>query len=339
MSQHLNPSYETYRKYLIHTPPRQWQGETELTLHIEYNSQAPKFSLIIPIHNQEAFVTRQLESILANTIGQYEIITILDNCTDTSKERLLVGIETVQIPSNLSSITVFENQAGMFETSADNLGFTKARGEILIEIQADMEILTNGYNLSLAYPLIIYSDLIAISGRCCHRINKNSLGFNVGKIGRKVESPHEILQHYENYNAIFLSHTVNRGPLALAKEKIAELGYLDEFHYCLGEDDHDLFLRAWKAKNWRTGFIPIEFHSPLERGSTRKVRTPESEHALQQRKKRQADGYFSLNHKKTVYPSSEIRRPNNAEKIRAIQSLMSPRIRSQDKIGSPWQSQ
>ena len=289
MSQHLNPSFETYRKDLIHTPPKQWEGETELALHKEYNNQAPKFSIIIPIHDQEGFVTKQIESILSNTLGHYEIITILDNCTDNSKKHLLDRIEIGPIPENLSSITVFENQAGMFETSADNLGFTKARGEILIEIQADMEILTTGYNLNLAYPLKIYSDLIAVSGRCCH--------------------------------------SVNRGPLAIAKEKIAKLGYLDEFHYCLGEDDHDLFLRAWKEKNWRTGFMPIEFHSPLDRGSTRRPRTLASEFSLRQRKKRQAEGYFSVNQKTATYPSSEIRRPSNTEKILALQSLMNPGVK------------
>lgn len=307
-------------------PPKQWAGETELALHKEYNNQAPIFSLVIPIHNQEDFVVKQIESILSNTLGHYEIITILDNCTDNSKEHLLGRIAAGPMPENLSSITVFENKAGMFETSADNLGFAKARGEILIEIQADMEILATGYNLNLAYPLKIYSDLIAVSGRCCHSINKNSLGFNFGKLGGKVEAPHETLNHYENYNAIFLSHSINRGPLAISKEKIADLGYLDEYHYCLGEDDHDLFLRAWKEKKWRTGFMPIEFHSPLHRGSTRRPRNPASEYSLQQRKKQQTKGYFSANHKSATYPSSEIRRPSNTEKILALQSLMNPGI-------------
>jgi len=326
MPQHLDPSFETYWRDLIHLPSKQWEGETELALHKEYNNKAPKFSIITPIHNQDDFVVKQIESILSNTLGHYEIIIILDNCIDGSKEHLLGRIAGGPMPENLSSITVFENQAGMFETSADNLGFAKARGEILIEIQADMEILTTGYNLNLAYPLKIYSDLIAVSGSCCHRINKNSLAFNVGKIGGKVEAPHEILHHYDNYNAIFLSHSVNRGPLAISKEKIAKLGYLDEFHYCLGEDDHDLFLRAWKEKKWRTGFMPIEFHSPLDRGSTRRPRTPGSKYSLQQRKKRQAEGYFSVNQETATYPSSEIRRPSNTEKILALQSLMTPGI-------------
>jgi hypothetical protein len=70
----------------------------ELALHKEYNNQAPTFSSIIPIHNQEDFVVKQIERILLSTLGHQEIITIPDNCTDNSKEHLLGRIATGPIP-------------------------------------------------------------------------------------------------------------------------------------------------------------------------------------------------------------------------------------------------
>lgn len=255
--QHRDPRHASYQHLLIHQPPKQWQAETELIYEKDFNPNHPIFTVVIPIHNQEDFLERQIQSVFIHTVGSYEIIVILDGCRDNSKDILLEVLKTSPIPHQLSSITVFENQDGMFETSADNLGFTKARGEILVEIQADMEIRTTGYNLNLAAPLKIYSDLIAISGRCCHRINNNSLGYNLGKMGKLVEQPHQILQHYENHNAVFLSHSINRGPLALDKQKLADLGYLDELHYCLGNDDHDLFLRAWDQKAGEQDLYPL----------------------------------------------------------------------------------
>jgi|UniRef100_UPI00404793A1 glycosyltransferase involved in cell wall biosynthesis len=318
---HLNPSFDSYRHNLIHTPVKRWERDVELLLHKQFNNNPIKFSIVTPIHDQEDFVGTQFSSILTHTQGNYEAIVILDGCTDRTKERLLACIENTPIPKNLSSITIFESHSSMFETSADNLGFAKARGEILIEIQADMEILTAGYNIILATPLKIYDDLIAISGRCCHGINANSLGFTIGKVGKKVEFPHDSLRHFDNYNAVFLSHTVNRGPLAIDKQKIIELGYLDEFHYCLGNDDHDLFLRAWTEKQWRTGFVPVEFHSPLERGSTRKERPHKTQYELEQRKKQEKEGYYSIHYKTTTYPSSETRRPSYTQRIEAIKSL------------------
>ena len=320
--QHLDPTFASYRHLLIHQPEKQWRGETELTHHQEFSDKSPIFTIVIPIHNQESFVEIQIQSVFAHTIGRHEIIAILDGCNDKSKENLLGTLKTTPFPKNLTSITVFENQDGMFETSADNLGFTKARGDILIEIQADMEILTTGYNLELALPLKIYPDLIAISGRCCHRVNAKSLGFNIGRLGTLVEKPHQILQHHENHNAIFLSHTVNRGPLALDRKKVADLGYLDERHYCLGNDDHDLFLRAWDHKGWRTGFVPVEFHSPLERGSTRQKRSPKAQATLDQRKQQEENGFYSLHHKQAIYPASQTRRPSPNERIHAMNTLL-----------------
>lgn len=322
--QHLDPSHASYQQLLIHQPAKQWQAESELIHNEEYSEKQPIFTLVIPIHNQESFLKRQVESVFSHTLGSFEIIFILDGCRDNSKAILLETVKVSPKPEQLTSITIFENQDGMFETSADNLGFTKARGGVLVEIQADMEMLTLGYNLKLAAPLKIYPDLIAISGRCCHRINNNSLGFNIGKLGQLVEQPHQALQHFENHNAVFLSHSVNRGPLALDKKKVATLGYLDELHYCLGNDDHDLFLRAWDQQGWRTGFVPIEFHSPLCRGSTRQGRTKSTKDALDQRKQRENMGYFSLHHKHAIYPNSETRRPTAIQQIKAINSLLSP---------------
>lgn len=320
--QHLDPTFASYRHLLLHQPEKQWDRETELIHHQEFSDEPPLFTVVIPIHNQEAFVENQIQSVLAHTLGRYELIAIVDGCHDKSKEKLLATLKKPPLPKNLTSITVFENYDGMFETSADNLGFTKARGDILIEIQADMEMLTTGYNLNLALPLKIYPDLIAISGRCCHRINSKSLGFNIGRIGKLIEKPHQILQHYENHNAIFLSHTVNRGPLALDQKKVAELGYLDELHYCLGNDDHDLFLRAWEQKGWRTGFVPIEFHSPLTRGSTRQKRSANAQATLDHRKQQEGSGFYSLHHKQAIYPASQIRRPKQNERIMALNSLL-----------------
>ena len=321
--QNLDPRHASYQHLLIHKPPKQWQAETELIYNKEFASKQPTFTIVTPVHNQEAFVERQIQSVFAHTIGSYEMILILDGCQDNSRQILLEALRTFTPPNNLSSITIFENREGMFETSADNLGFTKARGDILIEIQADMEMLTTGYNINLAAPLKIYPDMIAISGRCCHRINTNSLGYNIGKIGKQVEHPHKTLQNYENHNAIFLSHTINRGPIALDKQKVAFLGYLDELHYCLGNDDHDLFLRAWDQQGWRTGFVPIEFHSPLERGSTRQKKTKKTQDCLDQRRQIEHKGYFSQHHKRATYPSSQTRRPKLSERIDAINSLLS----------------
>lgn len=266
----------------------------------------PALSVVIPIHNQEQIIRAVLDSVLEMTVGTYELILILDGCTDTTPQIVAEWIDTTPRPSGLVEIQCITNEHGLFETSCDNQGFRLAKGDYIVEVQADMKILTFGYNVLLTSPLKQYPDMIAVSGRCCHRLN-DSPGTNVGKLGAKAEHPHETLQSFDNYGKVFLSHTANRGPLAIRTSMLRELNYLDEEHYVLGNDEHDLFARAWVFKQWRCGFVPIEVYSPLQWGSTRKSRSPEAQAYLDERMKKQSDGFLFKNIRAIVYPNPEVR--------------------------------
>lgn len=261
------------------------------------------FSIVLPIHNQASIIRRVLDSVVRMTLGTYELILILDGCTDSTPTEVRTWVsEQHGIP-----IHIIENQTGLFETACDNQGFRLATGTYILEIQADMEILTLGYNILLTSPLVQYSDLIAVSGRCCHGLNGNTQSMNVGKLGDAAKRPHELLQDFQYHNKVFLSHTVNRGPLALRRSMLVELGYLDEDHYTLGNDEHDLFARAWTQKQWRCGFVPVEVYSPLEWGSTRKPRDPNVQAILDERLKREEDGFLMRYKYLIQFPQPEIR--------------------------------
>jgi hypothetical protein len=301
------PHYESYRHRLVHQPERQWGQDPKEVLVVDYKAQEPTFSVVMPIHNQETIIQRVLSSVADMTVGYYELILILDGCTDGTRERLLEWVQLLNVPAYLVRIHVLENPMGIFETSCDNQGFVLSRGEYIVEVQADMVILTFGYNLLLASPLVQYRDLIAVSGRCCHGVNKTPGGIHAGKLGDTVNHTHPMLQDFEGFGKVVLSHTVNRGPLVLRRSMLEELGFLDEAHYVLGDDEHDLFARAWVQKKWRCGFVPVEVYSPLEWGSTRKERPPEVQAYLDQRKENMKRGFFDLNRTTIPYPSGEIR--------------------------------
>jgi hypothetical protein len=108
--------------------------------------------------------------------------------------------------------------------------------------------------------------IIGISGRCCHSFDETN---GIGKLGLDITK--QLLPNIDQ-NAYYIGETCNRGPLLLHNSKLKELGYLDEVNYFLDNSDHDLFARAYFLKNWICGYVPIEFCSPLENGSTRKPR-------------------------------------------------------------------
>lgn len=306
--------YDDYRDMLVHRPEKQWTHETNIVFEKTLVDSIPTFSIVMPIHNQNDIIQTVLSSVVANTVGTYEMILILDGCTDGSKDRVLEWLNDVKLPQTCTYIVVLENPFGIFETSCDNMGFVNSRGKYIVEIQADMKIVTYGYNVLLARPMEVYSDIIAISGRCCHTLNGRP-GINVGKLGERVAYPHE--PSFDNA-AVYMSHTVNRGPLVLRNSMVKELGYLDEEHYVLGDDEHDLFSRAWNEKKWRTGFVPVEVFSPLQWGSSRKPMSPDVREYLNRRLSKMKEGFMGKCRDTFPYPPGETRNMSLSDQILAM---------------------
>jgi len=294
---------------LKYTTNRSWSQEPEIVYAKTYRSDEPTYSLVMPIHNQASIIGEVLLRLFMNTEGLYEMFLIVDGCTDESREAVLGVLD--RVPTNLCKLTVVSLAEGIFETSCDNLGFVNTTGRYIVEIQADMQILTPAYNRVLCTPLEIYPDLIGVSGRCCHTLSGPFIG--VGKTGTRVEQPHVI--PFSDTNRIYMLHTVNRGPLALRRSMLEELNYLDEQTFVLGDDEHDLFIRAWEQKKWRTAFCPVEVYSPLSWGSTRKARPQKVQDYLDSRTKPKPNyNYGGL-------PPFEIRHMPLDDQYRAYQSM------------------
>jgi hypothetical protein len=291
---------------------RAWSQDPEIVVDRVYRQDLPTFSVVMPIHNQGPILYDVLMKLFIHTHGLYDLFLILDGCTDESRQEVLRALD--HIPAELCQLTIVSLAEGIFETSCDNLGFVNARAPYIVELQADMQIQTSNYNVLLALPLEIYPDLIAVSGRCCHAFSPPYSG--VGKLGAKAEEPH--CMPFSMYNQIFLSQTVNRGPLVLRREMVEALGYLNEQQFVLEHDEHDLFYRAWTQKGWRTAFYPVEVYSPLAWGSTRKARPPHVQAYLDSRRKPLPSYDVSR------LPSYEIRSLPNSAQLAGTQRLLQP---------------
>lgn len=228
----------------------------------------PYLSIIMPIHNQEQVIVKHMESIFTYTTETpYEVLLILDACSDNTQTLLLEFFSHFEsYPELCTRILVCKSETPLFETTCDNIGLYCAKGTYVIEIQADMEMTEKGYNQRLLQPFVKDNMIIGISGRCCHGLKNNS---GVGKLGTNIEQP---LPNNMPRDVYFIGETCNRGPLALDIQKVRKLGYLDEVNYFLDNSDHDLFARAFVQHNWICGYVPIEFNTKLENGSTRKPR-------------------------------------------------------------------
>jgi len=70
--------------------------------------------------------------------------------------------------------------------------------------------------------------------------------------------------------------TVNRGPLTVRLDRMQQLGYFDEYHFVLEDDDHDLSSRAYFWYGWKAAVLPLDFEAPLSLGATRRGRSAEA---------------------------------------------------------------
>jgi glycosyltransferase involved in cell wall biosynthesis len=315
-----------YNGNILINNPKPIFGQTDPVLSYYYsNNKGVEYSVIIPVHNQELIIKDNLLSIINNMVGDFEIIMIFDSCQDNSESISIEFFKNNNF-SGLNRVILISQSTPIFETSCDNIGFRLANGKYLLEIQSDIRIITFGFNFILSKPFRISQDVLAVSGRCAHQ---NALSgyldyttdffyyksatselrpkrkiVAVGKFGNAVESSLSI--EFKNMNKFFILDTCNRGPLMFLKEKIEQLGFLDEQNFVLGDDEHDLIMRAKCQKNWVSGYVPIEFLSPLNWGTSRKIKNIENEEYLKNRMQRSNGGFLVTT--KDIIPSDlEIR--------------------------------
>lgn len=232
-----------------------------------YNNGNIVYSVVVPVYNQENIIIENIKSIIHNTLGNFEIIIILDYCFDNTEQNIFTFLDNYKNEKeSLVQIKVFINkEKPLFETKCDNIGFKNSEGKYCLEIQADMKMTEYGYNIHLTKPFLVLNNVIAVSGRCCHKLYDHSKG--VGKMGMNIERTLDELKI--DKNKFYVYETCNRGPLLLDKEKLKEMDFLDEEEYFLDDSDHDLMARAYLQKKYICGYVPIDFFSPVYLGSTR----------------------------------------------------------------------
>lgn len=275
---------------MINNPkPLDGQKEPEL-VYFWTNNQNIEYSVVMPIHNQEKIILKNLQSILVNTISSYEVILILDDCDDKTEQIVLDLFQNCK-PINLHKIIIIKQLTSIFETSSDNLGFRLASGKYIVEIQADMEMITYGYNILLTRPVLIYDDLFCVSGRGCNNITKNMKFVDgVGKLSKKINEPLQL--NFDEMNKVYINESICRGPILFVKEKLKKLKYLDEQNFVLGEDDTDLCCRAFFHYKWLSCYYPLEFYAPLKNSTRRKKGKEFLNMFLTKRRERSNGGYL-----------------------------------------------
>lgn len=103
--------------------------------------QNPKVSVIIPVYNAESFIEEALESALAQTYKNIEIIVVNDGSTDKSYEKIKPYLASIKYISQ-------ENKG---VSSARNNGIRQSKGELIAFLDSDDIWLPDKLDLQVDY--------------------------------------------------------------------------------------------------------------------------------------------------------------------------------------------
>lgn len=211
-------------------------------------------SINVTVHNKGFLIRRVLEAIRQNTIQDYELILVLDGCTDDSEQQVNAFLYNFDQPYK----TIWSDNVN--ETKANNLAARQSSGEFIIIVQDDQVVNEMGWDWRILEPFQ-FSDVFSVSGNCAHDWTFTGLGPDIiVDVNHVRGGPRDLFT---------IRTTSNRGPLAIRHEDFEKLGYFDEAFCPMNCDDHDLHYRAWKQMGKVTGHYDIDVISEFSWGATR----------------------------------------------------------------------
>jgi glycosyltransferase involved in cell wall biosynthesis len=197
------------------------------------NSKNPKVTVFIPVFNREHYIGDAIESILAQTFSDFEILLVDDGSTDSSTEK----IRSFSDPR----IRLVCNEKNLGIPKTRNKGVELARGQYMAMLDSD----------DLAYPHRLKKQVAFLDnhpeyaqiGSWCRMMDAQ--GRILNKIKRQPTQPDDI-------HAQFLFRCAMSNRSIMARTAILqEYGYRNDFPRC---QDYELHVRL--AKHYKLGNLP-----------------------------------------------------------------------------------
>ena len=180
---HSISEFEVRRERKIELMAKVYSGEggdADMLLDRAVDSNPIKISVIVPVYNMERYLRECLDSILAQTIKEIEVICIDDGSTDdTSKILYEYGWKDRRVK--------VISQANSGVSAARNAGLKAARGEFVAFVDPD-DWLASRNVLSTLYWAAKNNDMLAVCG--------GFVKYDVGG-GASREAPREVVSSWE----------------------------------------------------------------------------------------------------------------------------------------------
>ncbi len=194
----------------------------------------PTVTVVVPAYNQEAYIEETLQSILAQTFTDYEVIVVDDGSSD----------ETGKVVSNVRDRRlhyVYQANSGRPACSR-NRGVSLAKGEYIAFLDGDdlwmPDKLEKQLQMFQAHPEygLVFSNAISFD----EQGNEDMI------VGRAVSSGYL-------YQKLFLHNFIAGCTVMVRKNSLDAVGGFNEGHDFLAVEDYDLWLRM--SRRYPFGYI------------------------------------------------------------------------------------
>lgn len=206
-----------------------------------------RFSVVIPTYNRAGLILKSIDSVLAQTHPNYEIIVVDNGSTDNTLE-VLKPYEERQL------IRVIRNPVNQERSVSRNLGFKAATGDFLTLLDSDD---------------LMHTDNLADAASFIHD-NPDCLFFHnlfqvIDETGKVIYIPKKIRSNKKAVESISYGNFIACIGVFIARE-IYQVYRFDENPAVIGSEDWDLWIRII-AKYPNVGRIRKINSSVLEHGS------------------------------------------------------------------------
>ena len=232
---------------------------------------SPRVSVVMPTHNRSTMLARAIDSVLAQTFSDLELIVVDDGSSDSTAE-LLAGIEDPR----LISITL-KRRGGA--AAARNTGIRRASGELIAFQDSDDEWMSTKLKRQLAELDAHGAAVGAVGGRWLAGDGAGAL--QIASAG---------LKRGDGYEADLLDGRCLITPVWLIRRTLLdELGLFDERMPCL--EDWDLMLRLSQRTRMRAvpDTVLVKYGAPDSLGADIDRRMPAMEEILRRHGERFLD--------------------------------------------------
>ena len=219
----------------------------------------PLISVIMPVYNCALYLREAIDSVLAQTYSNFELLLINDGSSDNSKEIILSYIDP--------RIRYIENERNLKLIATLNKGIDRAKGEYIARMDADDTIPPHRFEVQMNYMLKHPNvDLCSVWAYVMDEHGKK-----IGKL-KGIDTP-ELINV-----SLFFTNPINH-PGILCKSKVLKDNRYCEFTHA---EDMELWIKL-RDKGYTLVNIPQYLYSYRWYGNN--VSNTNADFQLQQKKK------------------------------------------------------